>query len=234
MFEDSTFESNGKIQTRSRAWMLATCAFNGTILVAMILVPLIYPSALPHMLKSFLMEAPAIQPPEPKPITQVAMVSNAPPQFANGHIFAPTAIPHQPFIPLTPEVNRTVTVANADFGGGPGDGSMFGPQARHTEVRQASNPPLRVSGSIVEGLLIQKTLPVYPPIAIASRTEGTVVLQANISREGTIENLRVLSGSMMLQQAAMNAVRQWRYRPYLLNGEPVEVETTVNVIFKLN
>jgi protein TonB len=60
------------------------------------------------------------------------------------------------------------------------------------------------------------------------------VLQATISRSGTIENLRVVSGPALLQQAALDAVRQWRYRPYLLNGQPVEVETTVNVVFKLN
>ena len=76
-------------------------------------------------------------------------------------------------------------------------------------------------------------MPAYPPIAKANGIQGTVVLQATISRSGTIENLRVVSGPVMLQQAAMDAVKEWRYRPYLLNGEPVEVETTVNVVFKL-
>jgi protein TonB len=82
-------------------------------------------------------------------------------------------------------------------------------------------------------MLIQKTIPTYPPIAKAARVQGTVVLQALISKQGTIENLKVVSGPAMLQQAAEDAVRQWRYRPYLLNNEPVEVETTVNVIFTL-
>jgi protein TonB len=66
------------------------------------------------------------------------------------------------------------------------------------------------------------------------RIAGTVQLQATISRKGTIENLRVVSGPPLLQQAAIDAVKQWRYRPYLLNGEPVEVETAVNVDFKLD
>ena len=92
---------------------------------------------------------------------------------------------------------------------------------------------MRVPSSLVEGLLIQKTVPIYPPVAVASHTEGTVVLQATISRSGTIENLGLVGGPIMLQQAALNAVLNWRYRPYLLNGDPVEVETTVNVIFKL-
>jgi periplasmic protein TonB len=81
--------------------------------------------------------------------------------------------------------------------------------------------------------LIQKTQPVYPPIAKAARVSGTVVIQATISKSGTIENLKVISGPAMLQQSALDAVRSWRYRPYLLNNDPVEVETTINVIFTL-
>jgi protein TonB len=102
-----------------------------------------------------------------------------------------------------------------------------------TVVRPVVQPTLRVSSGTVEGLLIQKTMPVYPAIARATGTSGTVTLGAIISRTGTIENLRVISGPMMLQQAALDAVRTWRYRPYLLNGQPVEVETTVSVTFTL-
>jgi protein TonB len=76
-------------------------------------------------------------------------------------------------------------------------------------------------------------MPQYPAIAKAARIQGTVVLQATISKSGSIQNLRVISGPPMLQQAALEAVRSWRYKPYLLNGDPVEVETTVNVVFNL-
>jgi TonB family protein len=92
---------------------------------------------------------------------------------------------------------------------------------------------VNISASMASDMLIQKTTPVYPPIAKAARVSGTVVIQASISKEGTIENLHVLSGPAMLQQSAMDAVKTWRYRPYLLNNEPVEVETTINVIFTL-
>jgi len=99
------------------------------------------------------------------------------------------------------------------------------------------HPPVQASihlpSKLVEGNLIYKSVPQYPAIAKASHTEGTVVLQAMISRTGTIEGLHVISGSPMLQQAAIDAVKTWRYRPYMLNGQAVEVETTVNVIFKL-
>jgi protein TonB len=86
----------------------------------------------------------------------------------------------------------------------------------------------------MEGMLIYKVLPVYPAVARAMRIAGRVELQATISRNGTIDNLRVVDGPTMLRQAAYDAVKQWRYRPYLLNSEPVEVETTVNVDFTLD
>jgi protein TonB len=100
-------------------------------------------------------------------------------------------------------------------------------------VKAAPVKKLTISSGVMQGMLLQKTPPVYPPIAKAARVSGTVVLQATISKTGAIENLHVLSGPAMLQQAALDAVRSWRYRPYLLNGDPVEVETTVNVIFTL-
>jgi protein TonB len=98
------------------------------------------------------------------------------------------------------------------------------------------SPPTRpfpVSGGVSQGLLIQQVRPAYPALAIAARVQGPVVLNALISRGGTIENLRLISGHPMLVQAAIEAVRQWRYRPYLLNGEPVEVETQITVNFTL-
>jgi periplasmic protein TonB len=92
--------------------------------------------------------------------------------------------------------------------------------------------PPRVS-VMMEGNLIHRVQPVYPPIAIQAHISGAVVLQAVISRGGSIENLQVVSGPPMLVRAAIDAVRQWRYRPYALNGDPVEVDTQVTVNFVL-
>jgi protein TonB len=100
-------------------------------------------------------------------------------------------------------------------------------------VKAAAPKKLSISSGVMQGNLLQKTVPQYPAIAKAARIQGTVVLQATISKAGSIENLRVVSGPPMLQQAALDAVRSWRYKPYLLNGDPVEVETTVNVVFNL-
>jgi protein TonB len=100
-------------------------------------------------------------------------------------------------------------------------------------VKAAPPKVVKISSGVMQGMLLLKTSPLYPPIARAARVQGTVVLQATISKTGSIENLHVVSGPAMLQQAALDAVKSWRYKPYLLNNEPVEVETQVNVIFTL-
>jgi protein TonB len=110
-------------------------------------------------------------------------------------------------------------------------GSIFGTAA--PKIKEAPPKKVNISAGVAVGMLLQKTQPIYPPIAKAARVQGTVVLQATISKSGTIENLKVVSGPAMLTQAALDAVRTWRYRPYLLNNEPVEVDTTINVIFTL-
>jgi protein TonB len=82
--------------------------------------------------------------------------------------------------------------------------------------------------------LILKVAPIYPDEARRARVQGTVILQVVIGKEGTIENLHVVSGDSLLVDAATDAVRQWRYRPYVLNGAPVEIDTTVEIHFTLN
>jgi len=112
-------------------------------------------------------------------------------------------------------------------------GSVFGSGTPKPVVKVETPKKIAISSGVAQGNLISQTRPTYPPIAKAARVSGTVVLQATISKSGTITNLRVISGNAMLQQAALDAVRQWRYKPYLLNGDPVEVDTTVNVVFNL-
>jgi protein TonB len=122
------------------------------------------------------------------------------------------------------------------FGSGSLDGVRdsfgTGPRPIMTSAPVTTAPPLRIS-HMSEGDLIHKILPVYPPLARSARIQGQVVLQAVISKQGVIENLKVLAGHPMLAPAAIEAVRQWRYRPYVLNNEPVEVETQITVNFSL-
>jgi protein TonB len=150
-------------------------------------------------------------------------------------IFAPPRIPSGIARPDRLDPAPGGDIQGSDLGsGGPDDGGkLFQRQAVIPVVRAGPSHPLRVSGSVVEGLLLYKPTPRYSSIAVATRTEGTVVLAATISKAGTIENLRVISGPAILQRSALDAVKTWRYSPYLLDGQPVEVETTVNVIFSL-
>ena len=92
---------------------------------------------------------------------------------------------------------------------------------------------VKISGVVEQAQLISRIEPRYPALAVQVKKEGTVVLHAIISRDGGITSLDVISGPPLLVQAALDAVRQWRYRPTLLNGEPVEVETSITVIFRL-
>jgi protein TonB len=97
-----------------------------------------------------------------------------------------------------------------------------------------ANERQKVSSGVAQGSLIRQVNPRYPQQAVQARVEGTVVLQAVIGKDGSVQELHPLSGSPLLIPAAMDAVRQWRYKPYQLNGEPVEAETQINVKFALN
>ena len=93
---------------------------------------------------------------------------------------------------------------------------------------------VHVRGDVMEGQLVHKVTPKYPVEAKEHRVQGTVVLKAVIDKEGDVSNLKVDSGPKELQQSALDAVRQWKYKPYLLNGEPVAVTTTVNIKYSLS
>jgi protein TonB len=244
MFEDSTFESGGKIKTKSKYWMMATFITNGSILVLMILIPLIYPEALPKAVMQMALVAPPAPPPAPPPQQPVQQqqvhVVQVKSEMMNNQLTAPTRIPHDIKMVTEKEAPpQQIGVAGMEGLGGSGSGgvmggsNLFGDSGNAPKVKAAAPKKVAISAGVMQGMLLQKTAPAYPPIAKAARVSGTVVLQATISKTGAIENLHVVSGPAMLQQAALDAVKQWKYKPYLLNNEPVEVETTVNVIFTL-
>jgi len=236
MFEDSTFESTGRIRTRSRGWMMVAFLFNGSILLALVLIPLIYPEALSSHMMNILIEAPRPPAPQPEQPKHVAVRSTRDlSEMQDGHILAPPRIPPniRYVASAEPPMDNIVGMTDLVPGGSDVSTSIFQGHSQQPIVHQAVTGPVHLTSTIVEGMILHKTIPVYPPIAKVTRKEGVVVLQATISTAGTIENLRVVSGDPMLQKAALDAVSNWRYRPYLLNGKPVEVETTVNVIFRL-
>ena len=235
MFEDSTFESTGRIRTRSRRWMIAALAFNGSILTAMILVPLIYPEALPSHAFAFLMAVPPPPPSPPPVVRQAASAASVPSPALQDPLAAPRLIPNSIAIVRDSGPAPIGPIGALDTGTGVpyGMGDSFPSQPAPRVVRAAPSGPVRISSGVAASIAIYRPIPVYPALARAARVEGTVVLEATISKSGSIENLRVVGGPAMLRQAALDAVSQWGYRPYLLNGEPVAVETTVNVVFNL-
>jgi periplasmic protein TonB len=178
--------------------------------------------------------------PPPAPQTQVTQPRvQARSELLDNQIQAPSKIPKD--IKLDQEVaSSPPTMTGVTGGEGMADSTRGGSLndlfsgAGHAIVKPSTPRTLSISSGVMTGYLLDnKTVPQYPAIARAARIQGTVVLQATIAKDGAIQNLRVINGPPMLQQAAIDAVRSWRYKPYLLNGEPVEVETTINVIFNL-
>ena len=240
MFEDATFESSNRIKSKSKYWMILTTILCGSVIGVMVLIPLIYPEALPKQAMATLLVAPPPpHPPPPPPPPEVHQVQ-VKPQMMNNQLMAPTKIPKQIKMVTEKEAppSQGFGVAGMEGMGGSGApggviGGLFGGSAAPV-VKAAAPKKIAISQGVAQGMLVERVNPVYPAIAKAARMQGTVVLQATISKTGQIENLRVVSGPAMLQQSAIQAVSRWRYKPYLLNGEPVEVETTVNVVFSLN
>jgi periplasmic protein TonB len=237
MFEDSLVESGGRLKTK-RGWT-TWVAFAGQIFILgiLILIPLIYTEALPKgQLTTFLVAPPPPPPPPPPPAAVV--VRHIATEINDGQLRQPTKIPQKVLKVIEDENPPAVGgVIGGVPGGVPGGsaggviGGIIGQAA--VNVPKAAVSRVRVSAGVVAGNLVTRVEPVYPQIAKNNRISGSVILHAVISKQGTIENLQVVSGHPMLTQSALDAVRRWRYRPYLLNGEPVEVDTTITVNFTL-
>jgi protein TonB len=228
-----------------RGWTtLASFAAQALALSLLLLLPLIYTQGLPKLALTEYLIAPAAPPGAP-PASEVRP-RPANPTASNmvGHrLLAPTQIPagiaqlNERAVPSAPEVPAGYWV--------PGGTGVAG--ARNPVLDSIGNglnsiaPPAPAPASLaprpshtMEANIVHRVQPDYPILARQARIQGAVVLKAVISRNGTIENLQVLSGHPMLVRAAVDAVRQWRYRPYLLNGEAVEVETQITVNFVLS
>ena len=244
MFEDSLIESGGRLKTK-RGWTsLFSFGLQIAIIVVMILIPLIFTEALPRtQLMTFLVAPPPPPPPPPPAAAPVKIVKVIQTDIVNGELRTPTKIPQKVQMikedEAPPPVMATTGVVGGVPGGVPGGsmGGVIGSVLSSTPVavpKIATPQRVRVSSGVVSGLLVRKVNPVYPPLARQARIQGVVILQAQISKDGNIENLQLISGHPMLAPAAIDAVKQWKYRPYLLNGEPVEVETQVQVNFTLS
>ena len=238
MFQDALVESSGSLKTRKRYINMLATLLNGAFLVGLILWPLLHPLALPRQTLTRLLVAPA---PPSAPAAPATGARKALPGKATllTQMEAPSVIPRN--ISSTPDAAPSSVIGQLTNSGIPGwfgatSGDVIG-SIGHTSAPAIVVVPQRkvlISSGVMAGNKIAGEMPVYSAIARTARVEGTVTMQATISKSGAIENLRVLSGPAMLTASAVQAVSTWRYRPYLLNGEPVEVETNINVVFSLS
>ncbi|MBZ5631440.1 MAG: TonB family protein [Acidobacteriia bacterium] len=243
MFEDSLIESGGRLKSKRGATTVLSFALQALLLGILILIPLIYTEALPkQQLMTFLVAPPPPPPPPPPAAMAVKVVRQVVSEIANGQLRTPTKIPEKVQMIKEEEAPPPVSGIGGVVGGVPGGvpgGSMGGViggiigSAPVAVPKVATPVRVRVSQGVSQGLLIHQVRPTYPPLARQARIQGSVVLQAVIAKDGTIQGLHVVSGHPMLTTAAVDAVKQWRYKPYFLNGEPVEVETQITVNFTL-
>jgi protein TonB len=242
MFEDMVISSPHPTKTNKTWTVVVSMVAQSIFLAILILIPLIYTEALPKTLMATLLVAPPPPPPPPPPPapTQVVHVKPQVHLMDAGKLVQPKAIPHDIKIIKedAPDVNAGM---QGGVPGGVAGGSMGGVIGGVIGGIGGAPPPprpaqqrIRQGGSVQAALLVNKVTPVYPPLARQTRISGTVRLHAIISKNGSIQSLEVISGHPLLVRAAMDAVQQWRYKPTLLNGEPVEVDTTIDVIFSLN
>jgi protein TonB len=243
MFEDSLIESGGKLTTKRWTTTSISFAFQVALVGVLVLIPLLFTEALPKtQLMTFLVAPPPPPPPPPPAAAPIKIVKQIQTDIINGQLRTPTKIPQKVEMIKEDEAPPPVMTGNV-IGGVPGGvpggqmGGVIGGIISATPVavpKVATPQRVRVSQGVTAGLVIRRVQPNYPPLARQARIQGTVLLQAEISKDGTIQNLHLISGHPMLAPAAIEAVKQWRYKPYYLNGEPVEVETQITVNFSLS
>ncbi len=238
------FETSLLISSESPSKQRGLTTFVSLVLQAisvgvLIVLPMLFTDALPLRGLKRIVDIPA--PPRLPPTETIPIARRSPTEISvNEPIRVSQNIPRSP-IPmvappaLSPNLADPNTFAsNVPAGQTSAQISDLLNFRRDTTPRSASLPAKRwrVSGGVEQGLLIQEVKPVYPPLARQAGVQGEVILQAVIGKDGRIQNLRVVSGNPLLVKAAWDSVIQWRYRPYLLDGEPVEVETQITVNFK--
>jgi protein TonB len=254
MFEQTFVEGTGKT---NKSWTVLVSFIGQIVLIVVaVILPLIYTDVLPATtLQSFLVAPPPPPPPPPPPAAQqpVKVVKVIPRQFDAGKLMAPKSVPKEIAVikedELPPPSSGVAGVVGG-VGGGMAGGAISGvlggiiggipsaapppPPPPPPQHKEAAITRIKVGGNVQSAMIIRKTPPVYPQLAKSARVSGVVHLAAAIAKDGTIQELHSLGGPALLIQAAMDAVKTWIYKPTMLNGEPVQVETTIDVNFTLN
>lgn len=240
MFEDSLVESAALLRTHNRLPALLSITAQCAVAVLIVSFPLLHPELLPmpHVLPAVLAppRAPAPPPPPIRIETRLLPATSAPaaPVAVLMTPLTPTLLhPTGPAVeaPLLPVLN--IGDVHSSLPPGINSAAPANPPVTVAPAARPAPTRLNLSSGVTAGNLIAPIRPVYPEIARISHTEGTVIIDAIISRTGSIESAHVLSGPPMLQRAALDAVQQARYRPFLLNDQPTEVQTTITIHFHM-
>jgi protein TonB len=240
MFDEMVVSSPNPKKTNKPWTVILSMIFQVAFLAVLILIPLIYTEALPKtMMATLLVAPPPPPPPPPPPIAQVVHVKPQVHLMDAGKLVTPKVIPKD--IKIIKEDAPDMSGMQGGVVGGVAGGQMGGVIGGVIGGSGAAPPPpkpaqqrIRQGGQVQAAKLVNKVQPMYPPLARQTRISGTVRLHAIIAKNGSVEQLEVISGHPLLVQAALDAVRQWKYQPTTLNGENVEVDTTIDVIFSLN
>ena len=239
MFEEMVVSTSTNKKTNKPWTVVISMAFQVGFLAILILIPLIYTEALPKTLMSSILLAP---PPPPPPPAAVQVIRKPIQHLMDaGKLVTPKAIPKD--IKIIKEEAEPPDMGGM-AGGVPGGvaggsaggvlGGVIGGAGNAPPPPPKANPKrVTVGGNVQAARLVNRVQPLYPPLARQTRISGTVKLHAIIGKNGAVEQLQVVSGHPLLVQSALDAVRQWRYQPTLLNGDPVEVDTEIDVIFSL-
>lgn len=237
VFNELLESSSHKTKTHAGWSVILSAIVQISALSVLVLIPLIYTQALPKAMLSTLLVAPPPPPPPPPPPVK-AVITPAARLIQSGKLLQPRAIPKEVAVfkeaELPPDVINNTNQSGV-FGGLPGQGIMAGNGPALPPPKPAAAPArIKQGGEVTAASIITQTRPAYPSLARQARIQGTVVLHAIIDKEGKVAQLEVVSGHPLLVQSALDAVKLWRYKPTQLNGDPVEVDTTIQVTFTMN
>ena len=244
MFADSLLETSWAYRGR-RSWTtLTSFGLQALVIGLLLLIPLLTTVGIP--INPVVTTPVSLGAPPPPPAPRPPQSPSHPIQsnLSDNVVIAPHSIPH-----TVQMLNETEAPPQVSYNSDPGVIGSTGPggstegvwKSLNDSMSQVQPPPPTPTpvkrefktSSMLEGYLIRRVQPNYPPLARSARIQGPVVLTALISRSGTMANVTAVSGHPMLIPAAVQAVSQWRYRPYILNGEAIEVETQITVNFVL-
>jgi protein TonB len=250
LFADSLLDSGDQERNRRRFATALSFTFQCMLIGVLVIVPLMFTEALPkQQLLTFLVAPPPPPPPPPPAAEAVAKIVREIQSdlLTGGRLRTPSRIPEKVQMIREEEAPPPLPAMGGVVGGVPGGipggqlGGVIGGIVSQTsslaavpKLAPVQPKRVRISQGVTKGLLIQKIEPKYPSLALQAHIWGQVVLRAIIGKDGDIKELVLVSGHPLLAPAAIEAVRQWHYRAYLLNGEPVEVETIVTVNFQIS